>query len=83
MFFTFQEANLPISLDHMVEAVIISKFGNDGLAQGSIELQRHTIPGSDCHVIPAGQEERTVRERGRQYENRVDTRAHDNQDGVH
>ena len=78
MFFNFQEAILPVSLDHMVEAVIISKFGNDGLAQGSIELQRHTIPGSDCHVIPVGKKERTVRERGRQYEIRVDARAHDN-----
>ena len=83
-FFTFQEAIGTFSLVHMVEDIIVvsfhhhSKFGDNGLAQGGIELQLHPIPGSDCHVMPAGQKERTVRERGRQYEIRVDARAHDN-----
>ena len=77
-----------LSLVHMVEDIIVvsfhhhSKFGDNGLAQGGIELQLHPIPGSDCHVMPAGQKERTVRERGRQYEIRVDARAHDNYTGV-
>ena len=78
-FYSFNEANRPDSLEHMVEAIITRKFGNIGLAQGGNELQRHHNPSSDGHVMPAGQEDRPIRERARLYEDRVDPCAHDNQ----